>query len=35
MSYASVEPEHVLAIRSADGNWVWTFILTSRTEGRG
>jgi hypothetical protein len=27
MSYALVEPEHVLAIRSADGNWVWTFIL--------
>ena len=27
MSYAIVEPEHVLAIRSADGNWVWAFIL--------
>ena len=27
MSYAIVEPERVLAIRSADGNWVWTFIL--------
>src|SRR5690242_2627746 len=27
MSYAIVEPEHVLAIRSADGNWVWTFVL--------
>ena len=27
MSYAIVEPEHVLAIGSADGNWVWTFIL--------
>jgi hypothetical protein len=27
MSYTIVEPEHVLAIRSADGNWVWTFIL--------
>ena len=27
MSYAIVDPEHVLAIRSADGNWVWTFIL--------
>jgi hypothetical protein len=27
MSYALVEPEHALAIRSADGNWVWTFIL--------
>jgi hypothetical protein len=27
MSYAIVEPERALAIRSADGNWVWTFIL--------
>jgi hypothetical protein len=27
MSYAIVEAEHVLAIRSADGNWVWTFVL--------
>jgi hypothetical protein len=27
MSYAIVEPKHVLAIRSADGNWVWSFIL--------
>ncbi len=27
MSYAIVEPEHVLSVRSADGNWVWTFIL--------
>jgi hypothetical protein len=27
MSYALVEPERVLAIRSADGNWVWTFVL--------
>jgi hypothetical protein len=27
MRYARVEPEHVLATRSADGNWVWTFIL--------
>jgi len=30
MSYAIVEPEHVLAMRSADGNWVWTFILEDR-----
>ena len=22
-----VEPEHVLAWRSEDGNWVWTFVL--------
>jgi hypothetical protein len=27
MSFALVEPEHVLATRSADGNWVWTFVL--------
>jgi hypothetical protein len=27
MSYAIVDPEHVLATRSADGNWVWTFVL--------
>ena len=27
MSFAIVEPEHVLATRSADGNWVWTFVL--------
>jgi hypothetical protein len=26
-----VEPEHVLAWRSTDGNWVWTFVL--REEG--
>lgn len=27
MSYAIVDPERVLAIRSVDGNWVWTFVL--------
>jgi hypothetical protein len=27
MTFARVEPEHVLATRSADGNWVWTFVL--------
>jgi hypothetical protein len=27
MSYQRVEPEHVLAIRSAEGNWVWSFVL--------
>ena len=27
MSFAIVEPEHVLATQSADGNWVWTFVL--------
>jgi hypothetical protein len=33
MSYAIVEPEHVLATQSADGNWVWSFILDER-DGR-
>ena len=28
MRVERVEPEHVLAWRSQDGNWVWTFILT-------
>ena len=32
MSYAIVEPERVLAIRSADGHWVWTFILEEQDE---
>jgi hypothetical protein len=27
MRVERVEPEHVLAWRSEDGNWVWTFIL--------
>jgi hypothetical protein len=27
MSFKIVEPEHVLATQSADGNWVWSFIL--------
>ena len=31
MSYAIVEPERVLAIRSADCNWVWTFILEEQS----
>jgi len=30
MSFAIVEPEHVLATQSADGNWVWSFILHER-----
>jgi hypothetical protein len=33
MSFKIVEPEHVLATQSADGNWVWTFVLEER-EGR-
>ncbi len=27
MSFKIVDPEHVLATQSADGNWVWTFVL--------
>jgi hypothetical protein len=27
MSFEIVDPEHVLATQSADGNWVWTFVL--------
>ena len=30
MHVERVEPEHVLAWRSEDGNWVWAFILQSR-----
>jgi hypothetical protein len=33
MRFARVEPERVLATRSADGNWVWSFVLEER-EGR-
>jgi hypothetical protein len=28
MRVERVEPEHVLAWRSEDGNWVWTFVLS-------
>jgi hypothetical protein len=30
MTFERVEPEHVLAMRSADGNWVWSFVLDDR-----
>jgi hypothetical protein len=33
MSYRIVEPEHVLATQSADGNWVWSFVLNEK-DGR-
>jgi len=33
MVFRIVEPEHVLAIQSADGNWAWSFVL-SRRDGR-
>jgi hypothetical protein len=30
MSYRIVEPEHVLATQSADGNWVWSFVINEQ-----
>jgi hypothetical protein len=30
MSFRIVDPEHVLATQSDDGNWVWSFILEER-----
>jgi len=33
MSFRVVEPEHVLAAQSQDGNWVWTFVIAER-DGR-
>ena len=33
MRYAVVEPGRVLALRSQDGNWVWSFVLDER-DGR-
>jgi hypothetical protein len=33
MSFSLVEPEHALATQSADGNWVWTFVLDEQ-DGR-
>jgi hypothetical protein len=33
MTFKIVEPEHVLATQSADGNWVWSFILEERDGG--
>jgi hypothetical protein len=33
MRFERVEPQRVLATRSEDGNWVWTFVLTEQ-EGR-
>jgi hypothetical protein len=32
MCIARVEPEHVLAWRSEDGNWVWTFVIEQQDE---
>ena len=33
MSFRRVEPEHVLAAQSADGNWVWTFVIEDAPDG--
>jgi hypothetical protein len=33
MSFKIVEPEHALVMQSADGNWVWTFVLEDQ-DGR-
>ena len=30
MRFERVEPQRVLATRSEDGNWVWSFVLTER-----
>jgi hypothetical protein len=34
MSFKRVEPEHVLAVQSADGNWVWTFVVERKAESK-
>jgi hypothetical protein len=33
MRFELVEPQRVLATRSEDGNWVWTFVLQERDGG--
>jgi hypothetical protein len=33
MSFKIVDPEHALVMQSADGNWVWTFVLEEQ-DGR-
>ena len=30
MRFERVEPPHLLALRSADGNWVWSFVIEER-----
>ena len=34
MSFKRVEPEHVLAAQSVDGNWVWTFVIQRTSDGK-
>jgi hypothetical protein len=33
MSFRRVEPERVLAAQSADGSWVWTFVIEDAPDG--
>jgi len=34
MSFMLVEPERALAAQSADGNWVWTFVIDETQDGK-
>ena len=34
MRFAVVRPERVLAMQSADANWVWTFVLRPQDDGK-
>jgi hypothetical protein len=34
MSFRRVEPGHVLALQSADRNWVWTFVVERKGRGK-
>jgi hypothetical protein len=34
MSFRLVQPEHVLAAQSEDGNWVWTFVIEETQDGK-
>ena len=33
MRFRRVDPQHVLATQSADGNWVWTFVVEEQADG--
>jgi hypothetical protein len=33
MRFMRVEPDHVLATQSADGNWVWAFVIEQASDG--
>ncbi len=34
MRFRLVDPEHVLATQSEDGNWVWTFVIEETQDGK-